>query len=202
MDLLTVESNAKAKTTQKYLGKEYIVRACQGHVQDLPSGKHEHARKAMWAAAKDKLPEPPWDWTERAKGIVAGIRKEAKKAKVENIYIATDPDREGEFIAWRLEEILGDIADVHRITFHEITKPAVEASLANPGEVNMHLVDAAKVRRFMDRLVGFRTSKFARSWKLQSMGRVQTPTLGFVVDRELEREAFVPTPYFAVKAWL
>nr|AIF05984.1 DNA topoisomerase I (topA) [uncultured marine group II/III euryarchaeote KM3_18_D06] len=198
MDLLIVESNAKAKTIQKYLGKEYIVRACKGHVQDLPTGKHEHARKAMWAAGKEQLPSPPWDWTERAKGIVDGIRKEAKKAKVDNIYIATDPDREGEFIAWRLEEILGDIADVHRITFHEITKPAVEASLADPGEVNMHLVDAAKVRRFMDRLVGFRTSKFARSWRLQSMGRVQTPTLGFVVDRELEREAFVPTPYFAV----
>ena len=200
MDLLIVESNAKAKTIQKYLGKKYIVRACKGHVQDLPSGKHEQARKAMWAAAKDQLPEPPWDWTDNAKRIVDGIRREAKKAKVDNIFIATDPDREGEFIAWRLEEILGDIADVHRIIFHEITKSAVEGALSKPSKVNMFLVDAAKVRRYMDRLVGFRTSKFARSWKLQSMGRVQTPTLGFVVDRELEREAFVPTPYFAVKA--
>ncbi len=200
MKMLIVESKAKAKTIQKYLGKTYLVRASNGHIQDLPTGKHKDARKAMWASKEDSLPQPPWDFTERAKKTVDMLQKDAIKANVDEILLATDPDREGEFIAWRLSELLGDIAPCRRIVFHEITKPAIEEALAAASEIDINLVDAAKVRRFMDRLVGYRTSKFARSWRLKSMGRVQTPTLGFVVDKELEREAFVPTPYFAVKA--
>ena len=199
MKLLIVESKAKAKTIQKYLGKTFIVRACNGHIQDLPTGKHKEARKAMWASKADALPEPPWDYTQRAKKTVDKLVKDASENNVDEILLATDPDREGEFIAWRLQELLGGIAPCKRIVFHEITKPAIEAALEKAAEIDYNLVDAAKVRRFMDRLVGYRTSNFARSWRLKSMGRVQTPTLGFVVDKELEREAFIPTPYFAVK---
>ena len=198
MKMIIVESKAKSKTIQKYLGKSFIVRACMGHVQDLPAGKHKDSRKAMWASKEDSLPNPPWDWTERAEKIVKALIKEASDNDVEEILLATDPDREGEFIAWRLSEIFGDIAKCKRIVFHEITKPAIIDAIDNSSEIDFNLVDAAKVRRFMDRLVGFRTSNFARSWRLKSMGRVQTPSLGFVVERELEREAFVPTPYYSV----
>jgi DNA topoisomerase-1 len=201
MELVVVESKAKAKTIQRYLGSDFIVMACNGHVQDLPNNKNNpDGRKAMWAASEDELPSPPWEWTERSKKVITEMRRRAKDAKVTEIHVATDPDREGEFIAWRLAELLGSIAKVNRIVFNEITKTAIKAALADPAGVDMQLVEAAKVRRFMDRLVGFRTSKFARSWGLKSMGRVQTPTLGFVVDKEIEREAFVPTPYFAVNA--
>jgi DNA topoisomerase-1 len=200
MKMLIVESKAKSKTIQKYLGKSFIVRACMGHVQDLPSGKHKDARKAMWASKEDALPNPPWDWTERAQKTVQKLIKEANEGDVDEILLATDPDREGEFIAWRLSEILSDIAPCKRIVFHEITKSAINEAIENSTEIDVNLVDAAKVRRFMDRLVGFRTSNFARSWRLKSMGRVQTPTIGFVVERELEREAFIPTPYFSVSA--
>jgi len=164
MQLVVVESKAKAKTIQRYLGNKFIVMASNGHVQDLPNNKkNPDGRKAMWAAGEDELPSPPWEWTERSQKVVSEMRRRAKDAKVTGIHVATDPDREGEFIAWRLAELLGSIAKVHRIVFHEITKTAVEEALADPTEVDMQLVEAAKVRRFMDRLVGFRTSKFARS---------------------------------------
>ncbi len=198
MKMVIVESKAKSKTIQKYLGKSFIVRACMGHVQDLPAGKHKDSRKAMWASKEDALPSPPWDWTERAEKIVMSLIKEASEKDVEEILLATDPDREGEFIAWRLSEILADIAPCKRIVFHEITKSAIIDAIDNSSQIDFNLVDAAKVRRFMDRLVGFRTSNFARSWRLKSMGRVQTPALGFVVEKELERESFVPTPYYSV----
>jgi len=199
MQLIIVESGTKAKKIASFLGREWLVEACNGHVQDLPSsGGDKDSRRAMWAAADETLPEPPWRWTPRAEKIVKNIIKKAKSKGVKKVHIATDPDREGEFIAWRLTEILSDFEFVDRITFNEITKDAVQASLDNPTPVDMDLVDAAKVRRYMDRLVGFRCSKFARAWRLRSMGRVQTPTLGFIVDRELEREAFVPLPFFAV----
>jgi len=198
MKMVIVESKAKSKTIQKYLGKSYIVRACMGHVQDLPARKHKDSRKAMWASKEDALPNPPWDWTERSEKIVNSLINEASGKEVTEILLATDPDREGEFIAWRLSEIMSEIAPCKRIVFHEITKSAISDAIENSSEIDSNLVDAAKVRRFMDRLVGFRTSNFARSWRLKSMGRVQTPSLGFVVERELEREAFVPTPYYSV----
>ncbi|MDE0574026.1 MAG: type IA DNA topoisomerase [Candidatus Poseidoniales archaeon] len=203
MDMLIVESGAKSKTIQKYLGKGWIVGACNGHVQDLPTSRTKDGKKAMWASTADKLPQPPWEWTdEKAERTIGKLLAKAKSSKVENVYIATDLDREGEFIAWRLFEIFTakGFNNVWRITFNEITKTAVQASIDARGNVNQNLVSAAMVRRFMDRLVGFRSSKFSRSWSLPAMGRVQTPTLGFIVDKELEREAFVPLPYFAVHA--
>ena len=201
MKLMILESGAKARTVKNYLGKGWIVEACNGHVQDLPSGNGSKQRsKAMWAANKGELPEPPWDWTDGAERVVNSILAKARKSGVEEVYIATDPDREGEFIAWRLSILFGEFSKIFRVTFNEITKSAVSDSISNPSEINSSLVDAAKVRRFMDRLVGYRCSRFSKSWSLKSMGRVQTPTLGFIVEREMERDAHVPIEYHSVNA--
>ena len=199
MKLVILESGAKARTIKKYLGKGWIVDACNGHVQDLPSGrKNKDSSKAMWSSKPGELPKPPWSWTERAERIMSKITSKAKKSGVDEVFIATDPDREGEFIAWRLSEILSNFDSVKRVSFNEITKEAVLSSIANPQELDMDLVEAAIVRRLMDRLVGFRCSKFCRSWKLKSMGRVQTPTLGYIVEKEIEREAHIPKEYNSV----
>ena len=201
MKLMILESGAKARTVKSYLGKGWIVEACNGHVQDLPSGNGSKQRsKAMWAASKGELPEPPWDWTDGAERVVNSILSRARKSGVEEVYIATDPDREGEFIAWRLSILFAEFPKIYRVAFNEITKTAVSDSISNPSEINSNLVDAAKVRRFMDRLVGYRCSRFSKSWRLTSMGRVQTPTLGFIVEREIEREAHVPIEYHSVHA--
>ena len=199
MKLVILESGAKARTIKKYLGKGWIVDACNGHVQDLPSGrKNKDSSKAMWTSKPGELPKPPWSWTERAERTMSKITSKAKKSGVDEVFIATDPDREGEFIAWRLSEILSNFDSVKRVSFNEITKEAVLSSIANPQELDMDLVEAAIVRRLMDRLVGFRCSKFCRSWKLKSMGRVQTPTLGYIVEKEIEREAHIPKEYNSV----
>jgi len=196
--LMILESGAKARTVNKYLGKGWIVEACNGHVQDLPSGKGKNRSKAMWASNNGNLPEPPWDWTDGAEKVINKILDKATRKGVDEVYIATDPDREGEFIAWRLSILFSNFPVVKRVTFNEITKTAVNEAIQESGEIDSNLVDAAKVRRFMDRLVGFRCSRFSKSWRLASMGRVQTPTLGFIVERELEREAHVPIEFHSV----
>jgi len=194
MKLVILESGAKAKTIKKYLGKGWIVDACNGHVQDLPVNN-----KAMWAYKDGELPNPPWSWTdEKAERKLSSIINKASKSSVNEIFIATDPDREGEFIAWRLKEILSDFDSIQRISFNEITKDAVMSAISEPRDVDMDLVNAAIVRRLIDRLVGWRCSKFCKSWKLKSMGRVQTPTLGFIVEKELERDNHVPKEYHSV----
>jgi len=206
-DLVIVESGAKGKKIKQILGKDFIVETCKGHVQDLPGKacpQKKQANKAMWASKKDALPEPPWDWSGNTskqrtstEKLVQSLLSKAEKHDAQTVYLATDPDREGEFIAWRLKHIFNQYNTV-RISFNEITKNAVLAAINSPRDIDMDLVDAAKVRRFMDRLVGFRASNFSRSWRLPSMGRVQTPTLGFIVEREEERDAFVPQPFYAV----
>jgi len=197
---MILESGAKARTIKKYLGKGWIVDACNGHVQDLPTrGGTKQDNKAMWSSKEGELPSPPWSYTDRAEKIISKLRKKAQTNSVEEIYIATDPDREGEFIAWRLQEIFSDYDSIYRVSFNEITNSAVQEAIESPRDIDMDLVDAAKVRRFMDRLVGFRCSRFSRSWNLASMGRVQTPTLGFIVERELERDAHIPIPYHSIK---
>ena len=194
MKLVILESGAKAKTIKKYLGKGWIVDACNGHVQDLPVNN-----KAMWAYKEGELPNPPWSWTdEKAERKLSTIMNKASKSSVNEIFIATDPDREGEFIAWRLKEILSDFDSIQRISFNEITKEAVMSAISAPRDVDMDLVNAAIVRRLIDRLVGWSCSKFCKSWKLKSMGRVQTPTLGFIVEKELERDNHVPKKYHSV----
>ena len=164
MDLVIVESNAKSKTIQKYLGKEYIVEACGGHVQDLPKSNN-----ATWSNDDGHLPKPPWGWTKGAEKTVNKMLKKASDKNVNTIYVATDPDREGEFIAWRLFAIFTKAGyhDIQRVTFNAITKKQVEESLEKASDVDMNLVDAAIVRRLMDRLVGFRASKFANSWSIK-----------------------------------
>tara|TARA_B100000609_G_scaffold187154_1_gene172378 strand:- start:22735 stop:25011 length:2277 start_codon:yes stop_codon:yes gene_type:complete len=197
---MILESGAKARTIKKYLGNGWIVDACNGHVQDLPTrGGTKQDNKAMWSSKEGELPNPPWSYTDRAEKIISKLRKKAQTNSVEEIYIATDPDREGEFIAWRLKEIFSDYDSIYRVSFNEITNSAVQEAIESPRDIDMDLVDAAKVRRFMDRLVGFRCSRFSRSWNLASMGRVQTPTLGFIVERELQRDAHVPIPYHSIK---
>ena len=114
--------------------------------------------------------------------------------------IRDSPDREGEFIAWRLAELFSEFREIKRITFNEITKDAIRQALNSAGVVDLKMVDAAKVRRFMDRIIGYRASRFSRSWNLSSMGRVQTPALGFVVKKEHEIANFISTPYWALQA--
>ena len=195
---MILESGAKAKTVKKYLGKGWIVQACGGHVQDLPSKGSKGSSKSMWTSERDVLPEPPWGWTSGAQKKITDLLKKAKLSNVEEVYIATDPDREGEFIAWRLSIIFAKFPVQKRVTFNEITETSVQDAIEQAREIDTALVDSAKVRRFMDRLVGFECSRFSRSWKLASMGRVQTPTLGFIIERELLREKHVPIVYNSV----
>ena len=198
MKLMILESGAKAKTVKKYLGKGWIVQACGGHVQDLPSKGSKGSSKSMWDSERNVLPEPPWGWTKGAQKKITDLVKKAKSSKVEEVFIATDPDREGEFIAWRLSMIFAKFPSQKRVTFNEITEKSVKHAIENARDIDTALVDSAKVRRFMDRLVGFECSRFSRSWKLASMGRVQTPTLGFIVEKELLREQHIPIRYYSV----
>ncbi|NNK64694.1 MAG: type IA DNA topoisomerase, partial [Gemmatimonadetes bacterium] len=202
--VLIVESAAKARTLQRYLGGDWAVVATGGHVETLPNDRKTHgkdASKAFWANRPGELPSPPWVWTDRGEEAVNAILEKAGDDPT--FWIATDPDREGEFIAWSLQRRLEEHGPTHRVTFQEVTEEAVRAAIARPRELDERTVSSALVRKFLDRLVGFRTSKMANGivpGRGNSMGRVQTPTLGFVVDRELEREAHVPIPYFEVRA--
>ncbi len=204
MNILIVESAAKARTLQSYLGDGWKVLATGGHVRTLPDNRKKHgkdASKAFWANRPGELPAPPWVWTERGEDAVRKIVEEAGPDPT--FWIATDPDREGEFIAWSLEPLLEEHGPAHRVTFDEVTEEAVLAALEDSRSVDRDMVDSALVRKFLDRLVGYRASKMANSvlpGRGHSMGRVQTPTLGFVVERELEREAHEPIPYFEVHA--
>jgi DNA topoisomerase I len=204
-NVLIVESGAKAQTLQRYLGNDWRVVATGGHVETLPYDRRVHGReasKAFWANRPGELPAPPWVWTERGEDAVKAIIAGADGGSAV-FWIATDPDREGEFIAWSLERRLQGIGDCRRVSFQEVTEAAVREAIGRPRGVDRGMLDSALVRKFLDRLVGYRTSKMASaivSGTDASMGRVQTPTLGFVVDRELEREAHVPIPYFEVQA--
>lgn len=204
MNILIVESNAKSRTLQKYLGRDWKVLATGGHVETLPDDRKRHgkdATKAYWANRPGELPSPPWVWTDRGEAAVKAILAEADDDPT--FWIATDPDREGEFIAWCLERLLKEHGPTHRVTFQEVTEEAVQRAIAHPRGVDQRMVESALLRKFLDRLVGFRTSKMANAvvpGAGASMGRVQTPTLGFVVERELERERHVPIPYFETRA--
>ena len=205
MNILIVESKAKCKTIERHLGRgEWRVMATGGHIETLPNDRKKHdpkqVKKAAWAARPDALPTPPWVWTDRGQAAIEAIRAEAAKHEDVQFYLATDPDREGERIAWHLERLLSELGPCRRVTFQEITRPALLQAVGSPRSVDQDRVDAALVRVFLDRLVGWRASKQARSSVGRGgMGRVQTPTLGFLVARELERDAHVPIPYFEVR---
>ena len=193
--LVIVESPAKVKTIKKFLGKNYEVMASNGHVRDLP--------KSQLGFSPENNFEPKYI-TIRGKGeILAKLRKEVKKA--DKIYLATDPDREGEAISWHLTKALKlEDKDVSRISFNEITKTAVKASLKNPREIDMDLVDAQQARRVLDRMVGYRISPllWAKVKRGLSAGRVQSVALRIVCDREAEIDAFIPEEYWSLEASL
>lgn len=193
--LVIVESPAKVKTIKKFLGNNYTVAASQGHVRDLPKSslgidiEHDYEPKYI---------------TIRGKGdILANLRKEAKKS--DKVYLATDPDREGEAISWHLAAALKlDEKKMRRITFNEITKNAVKASLKNPRDLDMDLVDAQQARRVLDRMVGYMISPilWAKVKRGLSAGRVQSVALRLIADREDEINAFIPEEYWTLDAIL
>ena len=194
-NLVIVESPAKVKTIKKFLGSSYTVDASQGHVRDLP--------KSQLGIDVEHDYEPKYI-TIRGKGeILAKLRKEVKKA--DRIYLATDPDREGEAISWHLSKALKldeSGKKVSRITFNEISKNAVREALKNPREINMSLVDAQQTRRILDRMVGYKISPllWEKVKRGLSAGRVQSVALRMICDREAEIEAFIPEEYWTLEA--
>lgn len=193
--LVIVESPAKVKTIKKFLGNNYVVTASNGHVRDLP--------KSQLGIDVEHDYEPKYI-TIRGKGeILANLRKEVKHA--DKIYLATDPDREGEAISWHLSKALKlEDKKVYRISFNEITKNAVKASLKNAREIDMDLVDAQQARRVLDRIVGYKISPllWAKVKRGLSAGRVQSVALRIIADREEEINAFIPEEYWSLDAIL
>ena len=192
-DLIIVESPSKAKTLKNYLGSGYEVIASKGHVRDLPAAKlsvdvkNDFAPKYSIVKGKEKL----------VKELKAAV------ADSDEVYLATDPDREGEAISWHLAEILGlDMEKANRVTFNEITKTGVRNGMANPRKVDLDLVNAQQARRILDRLVGYKLSPFV-SQKIRrglSAGRVQSVAVRMIVDRENEIRAFNPEEYWTIDA--
>ena len=193
--LVIVESPAKVKTIKKFLGKNYEVVASNGHVRDLP--------KSQMGIDVEHDYEPKYI-TIRGKGdILAKLRKEVKKA--DKVYLATDPDREGEAITWHLSQALKlDGKNVRRISFNEITQNAVKASLKQPRDIDMNLVNAQQTRRILDRIVGYKISPllWAKVKRGLSAGRVQSVALRIICDREDEINAFIPEEYWTLDAKL
>ena len=189
--LVIVESPAKVKTIKKFLGSNYDVEASNGHVRDFP--------KSQFGIDVENDFEPKYI-TIRGKGeLLAGLRKAAKKA--DKIYLATDPDREGEAISWHLMQALKeDPAKMRRITFNEITKTAVKNSIKHPRELDMNLVDAQQARRMLDRMVGYSISPllWAKVKRGLSAGRVQSAALRIICDREDEINSFIPEEYWSL----
>lgn len=191
-NLVIVESPAKAKTIEKFLGDDFKVMSSYGHIRDL--------KKKELSIDLDTL-EPDYEIPEEKKKIVGELKKSAKAAK--KVWLASDEDREGEAISWHLCEVLGlDEAKTSRIVFHEITKPAILAAIESPRRLDMNLVNAQQARRVLDRLVGFRLSPVL--WRKVkpslSAGRVQSVAVRLIVEREREIQAFVSEPYYRVNA--
>ena len=191
--LIIVESPTKVKTIKKFLGSNYDVAASNGHVRDMP--------KSQLGFDVENNYEPKYI-TIRGKGdILAALRKSVKKS--DKVYLATDPDREGEAISWHLSKALKlEEKDIHRITFNEITKTALKESLKHPRAIDMDLVDAQQARRMLDRMVGYRISPllWAKVKRGLSAGRVQSVTLRIIADREEEIAAFIPEEYWTLDA--
>lgn len=191
--LVIVESPAKAKTIKKYLGEGYEVMASMGHVRDLPAKKLSvNVRKHF---------EPNYEIIEGKEELVQKLEKSAKKADF--VYLATDPDREGEAISWHLAYILGlPLDDKNRVEFNEITKTGVQNGMNNPRTINIDLVDAQQARRILDRLVGYKLSPFLSRHIRRglSAGRVQSVAVKIILDREKQIKEFVPEEYWTVDA--
>src|SRR5215218_2089094 len=191
-DLVIVESPAKAKTINKYLGDGYVVKASMGHVRDLPS-------KGMGVDLKTFVPE--YEVLESRSKVISELRKLAKDS--DHIYLATDLDREGEAIAWHLKEALGiPDAKASRVIFNAITKAEIQKAFANPMAIDMDRVNAQQARRILDRIVGYEISPllWRKVAKGLSAGRVQSVAVRLVVEREREIEKFVPEEYWKIGA--
>ncbi|KKO44020.1 DNA topoisomerase I [Arsukibacterium ikkense] len=216
--LVIVESPAKAKTINKYLGNDYVVKSSVGHIRDLPtSSSKDKARTTDKSLSKEEKDykalvdrmgiDPAHGWKARYE-ILPGKEKVVKELKAladkaDTIYLATDLDREGEAIAWHLQQIIGgEPARFKRVVFNEITKNAIQSAFEEPGDVNVDRVNAQQARRFLDRVVGFMVSPLL--WKKVarglSAGRVQSVAVRLVVEREREIKAFVPEEYWTVAA--
>lgn len=227
--LVIVESPAKAKTINKYLGNEYVVKSSIGHIRDLPtsgsaSASKEPAAKRGKAAAgegpvltpKEKARkqlvsrmgvDPDHGWKAKyeilpgKEKVIEELRRLAKDA--DTIYLATDLDREGEAIAWHLREAIGgDDSRYKRVVFNEITKKAIQEAFSKPGELDIDRVNAQQARRFLDRVVGYMVSPllWAKIARGLSAGRVQSVAVKLVVEREREIRAFIPEEYWEVHA--
>ena len=190
-NLVIVESPSKAKTIGRYLGPDYVVKASMGHLRDLP--------KSKMGVDLDGNFEPDYIPVKGKEQIIKELRDSAKQA--DTVYLATDPDREGEAISWHLKELLNlPDANTHRVTFNEITKRVVQDSIAHPRAIDQDLVDAQQARRVLDRIVGYQLSPLL--WKKirrgLSAGRVQSVATRLVVDRENEIRAFQPREYWSL----
>jgi DNA topoisomerase-1 len=199
-NLLVVESPAKAKTIKKFLGRDFTVKASMGHVRDIPS--KGRGKKAFGIDFENRY-EPAYEPIKGREKVLKELADAAEKA--DTVYLAPDPDREGEAIAWHIREALHLPAEkTRRVTFNSITKAAVRAAVENPGEINMNLVNAQQGRRVLDRIVGFSLSPFL--WKKVtkglSAGRVQSVAVRIVVEREKEIRAFTPEEFWRIIATL
>src|SRR5262245_18850084 len=194
-NLVIVESPAKAKTINNYLGADFEVAASKGHVRDLPKTRFGIDIEAGWV--------PTYRSLDDRKDVLAALKKQA--AKADTVYLAPDPDREGEAIAWHLKEALGLSDDkTLRVTFNEITKRAVQDAFSHPGHINMDLVEAQEARRFLDRVVGYKLSPLLRKKVARglSAGRVQSVAVRLIVEREREIQKFKPEEYWKITALL
>ena len=195
-DLVIVESPAKARTVQRFLGDRYIAKASMGHVRDLPKSK-------MGVEVDDDSFTPTYRVMNDKRKVVSELSKEAKEA--DTVYLATDPDREGEAISWHLMEAAKIPASkAKRVVFHEITRDAINEAFENPREIDRSLIDAQQARRVLDRVVGYKLSPvlWQKVRRGLSAGRVQSVALRLVVDRESEIDAFVPQEYWTIDATL
>ncbi len=193
--LVIVESPSKAKTIEKYLGKDYRVVSSKGHVRDLAT----RGKERLGIDVENNF-EPTYSISREKKETVKELKEYAKKSK--DVYLASDPDREGEAIAWHLAQVLDlDVETTNRIVFHEITKPAVLDAIEHPKTIDMDLVKSQETRRMLDRIIGFKLSKLLQN-KIQSKsaGRVQSVALRLIVERENEIKAFKPEEYWTITA--
>ncbi|MGN1404778.1 MAG: type I DNA topoisomerase [Erysipelotrichaceae bacterium] len=196
-NLVIVESPAKSKTIEKYLGKDYKVVSSVGHIRDLAT----RGKEGLGVDVEHNF-EPTYVVSKEKKDVVASLKKDVAKAGT--VYLATDPDREGEAISWHLAQVLElPVEDTNRIVFNEITKTAVTRALENPRTIDMNLVKSQETRRILDRIIGFKLSKLLqKKIKSKSAGRVQSVALRMICDREKEVKAFVPEEYWTIKAGL
>ena len=192
--LVIVESPAKAKTIQKYLGSDFMVRSCFGHVKDLP--------KSRMGVDIEHDFTPSYIIIPKKRKVVNELKKEIKNKK--NLYLASDEDREGEAICWHIKQMLDTDAKVHRVVFHEITERAIKEAFSHPRAIDINKVEAQQARRILDRLVGYSLSPLL--WKKitrgLSAGRVQSVTLRLLVERERQIGHFIPQEYWELEAEL